>query len=298
MKSEQLHFDGPVWRPPYEANSVLIQTTIGCSHNKCKFCSLYPKDLKFRIAPTEEFDADLQLIKKYKAGGRRVFLTGSNPFVLSYNRLVGIALKIRRYIPECESIGGFSRITDIRQKSVEQLRELRHLGYDRITIGIETGDDSTLAYMNKGYTAKDALEQCLKLEEAGIEYHFIILNGLAGKGNGIRNATESARLFNQIHPSIINITSLTIFPESELYQDVLDVKFEEASEVERLEEMKTLIANLDNPVTLLANTVSNTVPISGILPKDKQALIRIIDEAISDTDEKTLGNYRKSIWSL
>jgi len=220
MNSEQLHFTGPIWRPPYEANSTLIQATVGCTHNKCKFCSLYPKNFKFRMSPMSEFESDLKLLKRYNAGGRRVFLTGPNPFALSFDKLVDLALKTRKYIPSCESIGGFSRITDIRQKSVEQLKDLKHLGYNRLTIGIETGDDETLTFMNKGYNSQMALEQCLKLEEAGIEYHYIILNGLAGKGNGQRNALESAKLFNQLHPSIINITSLTIFPESELYQEV------------------------------------------------------------------------------
>ncbi len=292
------HFTGPVWRPPYEAQSILIQATAGCTHNKCKFCSLYPKELKFRASPMSEIEHDLKVVQLYKAHSRRVFLTGSNPFVLKADKLMDIAQRIRKAMPHIETIGCFARITDIKNKSMEELKQLRHFKFTRLTIGIETGHDETLSYMRKGYDAKTALEQCLRLEEAGIEYHFIILNGLAGKGKGIENAMATAELFNKIHPSIINITSLTIFPESDLYLDVVDEKYIETPEKERLIEMKTLIENLNNPTTILANTISNAVPITGILPKDKSRMVQILKSAIDEIDEEVMDSFRKSIWHL
>ncbi|MCC8174139.1 MAG: radical SAM protein [Odoribacter sp.] len=295
---KQLHFTGPIWRPPYESNSVLIQATAGCTHNKCKFCSLYPKDLKFRMSPLDEFESDLLTLKEYGITGGRIFLTGSNPFVINYNRLYAIAEKIKKYIPYYTSIGCFSRITDIATKSVSQLKELRRMGYNGLIIGIETGDDKTLEFMRKGYTAQEALKQCRKLEEANIAYDFIILNGLAGEGNGRRNAEESAKLYNQLHPSIINITSLTIFPESDLYLDMKKGLYVETPELERLEEMSILIEGLQNPVTILANTISNTIPLTGVLPKDKSMMISRLKAAMNLIEEKDLNNYRKSIGSL
>lgn len=283
------HFTGPIWRPPYEAQSILLQATAGCTHNRCKFCSLYPKELKFKASPMKEIEHDLNVVKHHKVQSRRVFLTGSNPFVLRPDHLMDIAQRIRVTFPHIETIGCFARITDIKSKTLEELKQLRHFKFNRLTIGIETGHDETLRYKRKGYDAKTALEQCLKLEEAGIEYHFIILNGLAGEGKGVENALDMAELFNHLHPSIVGVTSLTIFPESDLYEDVVRGKYIESPEKERLEEMKTLIENLKNPTTILANTVSNLIPITGILPKDRNYMLGTLQTAIEKIDEEVMG---------
>ena len=252
---ELLHFTGQIWRPPYEASSQLLQVTAGCTHNKCKFCSLYD-GTKFRLSPISEIEADLNVIRDYQPKARRVFLTGANPFALSYNKLLDLGLLIRKYLPYCETIGAFSRISDIKAKTVEELKNLRHLGFDSISIGTETGDDETLTRMNKGNTAADTLEQCRKLEEANIRYNLVYLTGLAGKGKGQQNAINTANLFNQLHPFIINVVSLTVFPESELFQEIQEGTFTESSEHERLLELKTLLSKLKITTTLLGQ-VSN-----------------------------------------
>lgn len=152
--------------------------------------------------------------------------------------------------------------------------------------------------MNKGNTAQDTFEQCKKLEEAGIEYYIVYLTGLAGKGNGQRNALASAKLFSQLKPFIISVVSLTLFPESELYEDMVNGNYIVSPEHERLEELITFIGNLENKTTLLANTVSNPIPMNGYLPKDKNrflAELRKIKENISETE---LNIYRQSIRSL
>ncbi len=296
--TNEQHFTGPVWRPPYEAQSILVQTTTGCTHSKCKFCSLYPKELKFRASPMEEIEHDLNVVQQYKVQSRRIFLTGPNPFVLRPDHLMEIAQRIRSRFPYTETIGCFARITDIKSKTVEELRQLRHFKFNRLTIGIETGHDETLSYMRKGYTAKTALEQCRKLEEAGIEYHFILLNGLAGKSKGVENALATAELCNRIHPSIIGVTSLTIFPESDLYEEVVCGKYTETPEKERLVELKTLVENLKQPTTLLANTISNVIPITGILPKDRNYMVSTLQAAIDEVDEEVMDSFRKSIRHL
>lgn len=296
---EQVHFTGQVWRPPFEASSVLLQATAGCSHNNCKFCSLYD-GTKFRPSPFSEIEHDLRIIQKYQPEARRIFLTGANPFVFSYNKLVEIALMIRKYLPKVQNIGGFARITDIEAKTLSEWKDLRRLGYDRIAIGTETGDDITLSQMRKGYRAQDIVDQCLKLQDAGIEYNITYLNGLAGKRNGQRNALETARIYSQIRPFIISIVSLTVFPESDLYQDIQQKLYTEASEYERLKEMKTLISNLmlDTPVTILANTVSNPVPLTGFLPHDRKRLTDEIQTIMKSMKEEDLKRYRKNIRSL
>lgn len=294
---ELLHFTGQVWRPPYEANSQLLQVTAGCTHNKCKFCSLYD-GTKFRLSPITEIEEDLKVIQNYQPKARRVFLTGANPFVLSYNRLLDLALLIRKHLRYCDSIGMFARISDIKPKTIEELKNLRHLGFDSISIGTESGDDDTLAVMNKGYTANDIIEQCKKLEEANIRYNFVYLTGLAGKDKGEQNAINTAHVFNQLHPFTINIVSLTVFPESELYEEIQRGNFAEATEHERLLELKTFISRLCIETTLLGNTVSNTVPFIGMIPNDKVRLLNELDLAIKNLKEEELRQYRDSIKSL
>ena len=153
-----MHYTGTIWRPPYEAASLLLEVTAGCTHHKCKFCTLY-HDLpfKFRMSPLEDIESDVREVQRAMKGWnrghtRRVFLTGANPFVLSYDKLTAIADLIRKYLPFVKSIGSFARITDITSKTDMKLAKLRDMGYDGLTIGIETDDDEALRFINKGYT--------------------------------------------------------------------------------------------------------------------------------------------------
>ncbi|WP_338033516.1 radical SAM protein [Lepagella muris] len=275
----------------------MLQITSGCTWHKCKFCSLY-HGTTFRMSPLSEVESDLKVIREWQPWARRVYLTGANPFALSYNKLMEIAILLRKYLPYMESFGMFARVTDITPKSVEELKNLRHMKLDSINIGIETAHDLTLERMNKGYHASDILEQLSKLDEAGIRYNVFYLNGLGGKGYGVESAIASADLLNRLHPCIINIVSLTVFPESQLYQEVLDGTYEEEPEIERLIEMRTLIEQLKIKVNLLGHHVSNTVPITGALPHDKVAILREFDKAIAEFPEEELKAYRNRIWHL
>ena len=199
-----MHYTGTIWRPPYEAYSLLVQVTAGCTHHSCKFCTLY-EDLpfKFKLSPFSEVKADLAEASKYYRKIPRIFFTGANPFVLSTEKLKTLAKMVKEYYPFYKTIGCFARITDIMPKSLEELKELRALGYDGITIGVETGDDESLTFMNKGFQSKDVLEQCRKLDEAGISYNFFYLTGIYGAGRGEVGAKKTAMLFNQLNPKII-----------------------------------------------------------------------------------------------
>lgn len=297
MDYPQLHFTGQVWRPPYEASSQLLQITSGCTWHRCKFCSLY-HGTPFRMSPLSEVEEDLRVIRQWQPRARRVYLTGANPFALSYNKLMGIALLLRKYLPHMVSFGMFARVTDIAPKSVEELKNLRHMKLDSINIGMETAHDPTLERMNKGYHASDILAQLSKLDEAGIRYNLFYLNGLGGKGRGVESAEATAEVVNRLHPCIINIVSLTVFPESRLYQEILDGTYEEEPEVERLIETRTLVERLNIKVNLLGRHVSNTVPITGALPDNRAAILRELDQAISEFPEQELKDYRRGIWHL
>lgn len=298
MREPVLHFDGPVWRPPYEATSQLLQVTSGCTWHRCHFCTLYGEQ-RFRMSPMSEIEEDLRVIHQFQPRAHRVFLTGANPFALTANRLTDIGLLIRKYVGKGKpTIGCFARITDITRKSVEELRQLHHLGFDYLTIGVESGDTQTLARVNKGYSADDIIEQCSKLDEAGIHYNFFYLVGLAGKGCGERNAMRSAEVFNQLHPVAIGFLSLTLFPESRLYRDISEGLYEEATEHERIDEMICLIENLTCHTHIHARTVSNPIPLTGALPTDRTLLLDSLREVKEKISEEALRSYRDSIKSL
>lgn len=292
-----LHFTGQVWRPPYEAGAQLLQVTSGCTWHRCRFCSLY-HGTRFRMSPLHEIENDLRVIVRYQPRAHRVFMTGGNPFALSYGRLLDILLMIRKYLPYCESVGCFARITDIAPKSIDELRRLRHCGLDGISIGVESGCDETLRKMDKGYTADDIINQCRKLQEAGLHYNIVYMCGLAGEGRCVDNARVTAGVFNALSPFTINIVSLTVFPDTVLYTDMQSGKFVEASEKERIDELITLIGNLGINVTLLGNTVSNTFPIVGYLPNDRVRLINELIHVQGSFKEKDMRAYRDRIKSL
>jgi radical SAM superfamily enzyme YgiQ (UPF0313 family) len=292
-----MHFTGRTWRPPYESQSVILQATSGCTHNQCTFCSLY-KDEKFRMSPMDEFEEDLAEIKGYQPNARRVFLTGANPFAMSYENLKLRALTVREYLIKCQSIAMFASIRDIRNKEVWQLKKLRAMGINGLSIGTESGDDVTLALANKGYTSADILEQCRKLDEAGIEYYFVYMTGLAGKENGQRNAINSAKIFSQLNPYFISVDSLTLFPDTQLYQMAKQGKFAPADEKERIEELQTLIENLHIRTHLFANSVSNYFPFVARLPYERDKAIGELQDILESTDEDEMLEYRQNLRSL
>ena len=283
-----MHFTGTIWRPPYEWDSLLLEVTAGCTHHRCKFCTLYDDlPFSFRMSPLEDVEADLQEAQLFQTGPmerltrrmqglpqaegpRRAFLTGANPFVLKTERLERIAELIRTYFPLCETIGCFARITDVTGKTDQELARLARAGYDGITIGVETGDDDALKFMNKGYCAQEILTQCRRLDAADFYYNFFYLAGISGAGNGERGAKATAALCNQLHPKIIGTSMLTVYPESSLYQEIKAGNWQEESEVEKYRELRVLAESLKIPVCFAALGASNAIPIQGHLPEEKE----------------------------
>lgn len=299
-----MHYTGTVWRPPYEASSLLLEATAGCTHHKCKFCTLYDDlPFEFRMTPLEDIEADLKETKeKFRLwiphNVSRTFLVGANPFVLKAPRLLEIAALIHQYFPRNETIGCFSRITDITLKTDEELLELKKVGYDGLTIGIETGDDEALTFMNKGYLSKDILIQCKRLDNVGISYNFFYLTGISGIGNGEKGAKATANICNQLHPQIIGANMMTIYPNSELYQEIQKGNWQEEQEIEKYQELRTLVENLYIPTWFAAGGASNAIPIQGTLPGDKKKVLSALNQIIKSVDEDELRNYRKNLRHL
>lgn len=292
-----MHFTKRTWRPPYEADSCIIQLTSGCTYNKCHFCSLY-KDEAFCLTSLSEFEKDLDEIKRYQPYARRIFLTGANPFALSYKILKPYILTVRDYLIKCQTIAMFTSIRDIKAKEPWQLKKLRAMGVNGLSIGTESGDDATLLTANKGYSSQDILEQCQKLDDAGIEYYFVYMTGLAGANNGYRNAVNSAKLFSRLNPYFISVDSLTLFPNTEFYKMAQKGIFKPAMETERLIELQAFIQNLHIKTHLLANSKSNFYPLTAYLPKEREALANEIQQIINTFSEEEMLQYRNSLTSL
>lgn len=311
-----MHYTGTIWRPPYEANSLLLEVTAGCTHHKCKFCTLYSElPFKFRMTPMEDIERDLlevqtlrtnpysKMLTRLQGEGdpepiQRVFLTGANPFVLKTEKLLEIASLIHKYLPSVESIGCFARITDSVKKTDEELLRLRQAGYNGLTIGVETGDDAALAFMRKGYTSSDILTQCKRLEQADIEYGFFYLTSISGKGRGEAGAKASAEVFNQLHPFLVGPNMLTIYPESDLYQEIQNGNWEEEGELEKYRELRTLVENLNISTYFAAMGASNAFQLRGKLPEDKEKLLATLDRIISEVSEEDLRRYRRNLRHL
>ena len=296
-----MHHTGTIWRPPYEAASLLLEVTAGCTHHKCKFCTLYDDlPFSFRMSPMNDIEADLMEAQKHYglwSNNRlaRAFLTGANPFVLKHERLMDIAALIHKYFPGIKTIGCFSRITDVTLKSDEELQELKSTGYDGLTIGIETGDNEALKFMNKGYEAEDILKQCRRLEQSGISYKFFYLTGISGAGKGEAGAKVTAEICNQLHPKLVGANMLTIYPNAELYQEIKKGNWVEESEIEKYKELKTLVENLNIATEFAALGASNAIQLQGFLPRDKGRLLAVLNEIISNVAEEDLQNYRKHL---
>lgn len=308
-----MHFTGTVWRPPYEAASLLIEATAGCTHHRCKFCTLYDElPFPFRISPLENIEADLleaQTVLHSPLGKlsavlqdlpprpapSRAFLVGANPFVLNAERLLEISRLIRQYFPSVSTIGCFARITDVELKTDAQLAELKAACYDGLTIGVETGDAQALAFMDKGYCPQDILIQCRRLDGAGMGYNFFYLAGISGAGRGEAGARTTAAIFNQLHPSLIGSSMLTVFENSRLWEEVQAGNWTEAGELEKLSEVRTLIAELTVPVTFAALGASNLYQFQGRLPEDRAQLLRGLDRLLQEAGEGELRAYRREL---
>lgn len=311
-----MHYTGTVWRPPYEAGSLLLEVTAGCTHHRCKFCTLYSGlPFKFRMSPLEEVERDLQEAQIWsndpigkltarlqgRTGQerlRRAFLTGANPFVLKAERLLAVAGLIRQYLPSIQTIGCFARVTDVALKSDEELEALRRAGYDGLTIGVETGDGEALAFMNKGYAPADIVEQCGRLDRAGIAYSFFYLAGISGAGRGEAGAEATAAVFNRLHPARVGVNMLTIYPESELCQEIQRGSWKEESEIEKYKEIRTLLESLEIPTQFAALGASNAFQLQGTLPEDKDALAAALNKIIETVKEDDLREYRVNLRHL
>lgn len=291
-----MHYSEILYRPPQEYATPLLEITQGCTHNACKFCTMY-REAPFRMTPLAIVEEDLQELADCVPQATRLYFTGGNPFALSFDHLKARLELVHQYLPQVREVAMNARIDDITPKSDEELAALRALGVTELYIGQESGDDATLALIDKDITAADIRRECRRLEKAGILYWSTFLNGVADRERSREHALNSAEVFNCLHQKAIAITSFTMFPGTPLAEDVAAGRFTPVNEKERLEELLLFIESLEVEADIWTSPTS-ALRLLGHLPEDKDAMMKQLIETLTHLDENALTERRKNIQHL
>ncbi len=276
-----MHYEGMVIRPPSEANSILLQVTVGCSHNKCTFCGTY-KGERFKIKADEQIMADIAYAAKNLSFARRLFICDGDALIVPQKRLVKILEEINRQLPWLERISLYANTKGIKMKSMAELEQLRDMGVKLAYMGLESGDDETLKNINKGASSAHMIEMGRKIRSAGIKLSITVLLGVAGRERSAVHAAETGRVLTAIDPEYVGALSLMLIPGTELHDDYEAGKFEMIGSTEMLKELRIMIEHTHMTNGLFhANHASNYLPIRAKMPEDREKTLRLIDEALS-----------------
>lgn len=263
--------DSAVNYPQDEMTTMLVPVTTGCSYNKCAFCSMYKYDKYAEVALNE---IEIILLSGYKYT-EKVFLTGADPLEIGFDKMMEILALIKKHLPYCARVASYASIKNINKYSVEQLSRLREEGLILLYIGFETGRGDILKLMNKGHTVDNAIKQARKLNEASLQFNTIIMYGVAGAGESIDNARQTAKMINSFDTRKVITMSLTVFNDTELERMVEKGEFVPASRGERLVEIKTLLQELEAKKEMIFDTThaTNIIQLKGKLPQDRRKLL-------------------------
>lgn len=280
-------YEGIVWRPPSEADSLILQATIGCSWNKCTFCAAYlEKD--FRIKPLKEVEADIRTVLPYARDSRRIFLADGNALCIPTEDLLKILKLLDDHFPSLERVGIYGGPNDIAEKSVEELRALKEAGLGIVYLGLESGSEKVLKMVRKGVGPKKMIEAGRKVRAAGLALSAIIIQGLGGRALSDEHARETAKVLNQMDPEYVGALTLIVCEGTQMEKDVAQGKVELLSPKDHLKELRFLVEGLDLTNCIFrANHPSNYITFRVALPKEKKSLLAEIDRAL-DLDEDGL----------
>jgi radical SAM superfamily enzyme YgiQ (UPF0313 family) len=284
-----VRYEGNIFRPFSEANSYLLQCTIGCSHNGCTFCGMY-KDKKFRIRSIDEIMEDIRLAKAHYRDLEKVFLCDGDAIAIETGMLLDIIKMLYETFPSLRHVGSYVGPRSTLSKSMDELRTLRVAGLTKAYIGVETGDDDLLKKVNKGVNYNEMLSACRNLVDASINLSVMVLLGLAGKGDASRkHALATAKICNEARPQYLAALTVTPTPGTVLYRQVQSGDFQPLDAFETLEEMKAIFENItiDN-LKFVGTHASNYLPITGMLQKDKQKMIDLVEHVLRSRDERLM----------
>jgi radical SAM superfamily enzyme YgiQ (UPF0313 family) len=280
------HLEPPVYRPPSEARSLILQATLGCSHNQCTFCASY-RTKQFHAKPFETFRAEVeQLARKQGYRPRRIFIADGDAFVLKSERLKRILNLLYTEFPTLERVSIYASALNVKQKTDAELQEIHEAGLNLIYIGLESGDDEVLAHVRKGVNNQEHIDTCLRLKKAGFVLSPIIILGLGGKDRTSEHAQNTAATINEINPPFLAALTLMLVPGTELHNEAKQGKFHPLDPLETLQELNILLKELSNLSNCIfrTNHASNYLPLRGILSRDQNNLLQTIDRVLSDPE--------------
>ncbi len=285
-----MRYEGNIFRPFSEANSYLLQCTIGCSHNRCTFCGMY-KDKKYRIRDIDEIKTDIRMARQYH-GDRveKVFLCDGDAIAMKTDMILEILKELYTTFPTLRHVGTYVGPQSTLAKSMTELTELRSAGLTKAYLGVETGDDALLREIGKGVNAQEMLQAGRNLVDAGINLSSMVLLGLAGKGKrSYEHAIATADITNNMQPRYLAALTVTPVPGTVLYNQIKRGQFELMDAFETLEEMKIIFENLtiDN-LKFVGIHASNYLPINGTLQKDKEQMLATINTVLENRDKGML----------
>lgn len=289
-----MNYEGQICRAPMERGAFMLPIMVGCSYNGCKFCNLF-RHLKYRKLPVEQIEAELQRVKECGGNPKRIFLGDGNAFDLPMGELSAILRLVKSYFPQCEMINMDATVTGILKKTGEELKELYELGARHLYLGIETGLDDVLSFMNKDHTLEEAYEAIRRLQEAGLIFDAHIMTGVAGKGRGEENALALAEFLNKTHPAHVVNFSMFLHKEVPLYREAERGAFTQADELECLKEELSLIERAgteESPISYDGFHDFIEFRVRGILPRDREKM----EEKLQAEIRKYEG--RRPVYSL
>jgi len=276
-----MHYEGTIIRPPSEANSILIQATVGCSHNKCTFCGTYTGE-RFRIKPDSIIMEDIAFAANYCRRQRRVFLCDGDALIIPQKRLLKILTEIENQLPWVTRVGIYANAKSLKMKTPDELKALKDHGLGIAYMGLESGDDDTLKKINKGSSADEMIQMGKKAKAAGIKLSITVILGIAGRKRSGIHAEETGRVLSAIDPNYIGALSLMLIPGTPMDAQYQAGEFPLLEPDEMLAELRTIIAHTHLSRGLFhANHASNYLPIKAKLPKDKDVTLKLIDQALA-----------------
>jgi radical SAM superfamily enzyme YgiQ (UPF0313 family) len=283
-----MKYEGMIIRPPSEAYSLLLQVTVGCSHNECTFCGTY-KDKKFRIKNHEEINVDILEAGKYYQSVEKVFLCDGDALIVPQRQLVPILESIKGNIHGVKRIGTYANTKSILRKSREELLELKERGLGIVYLGVETGNETLLRRIKKDAGYEEIVRAGRRIKEAGITLSVTVLLGIGGTERNLEHATDTARILSEIDPDYVGVLTVMIIPGTPLYDDHRFCRFELPGQFELLQELAIMIScSSFSNCFFTANHASNYLPIRARMPQDKDKVVSMIEEVIRKGDPTLL----------
>ena len=276
-----MHYSGAVYRPPSEAHSLIVQCTLGCSHNKCAFCIMY-KEKQFSINPVEQVLSDLAEARSYYSRIERIFLADGDALILPMDYLTRVLDFIREQFPECERVSAYASTKALMRKSDAELQTLRALGLQMVYVGLETGLEPLLKKYDKGVTAEEIIEHSLRAKAAGMTLSVTAINGMGGKEQSEEHAIATAEALSRIKADYVAMLTLRVYSGTPLHDWIERGELTMLGPQELAMENRVILQHIDSDGSVFrSNHASNYLPLKGTLNRDRDALIEQIDKALS-----------------